>query len=58
MTMLDLAYFTENKEFMAHSVCQKWITRQFYGDITLRDLRWDFFKCSDYFKVSRKAMTQ
>jgi hypothetical protein len=53
MTIIELAYLTENKEFMAHAVCQKWIIRQFYGGINLQDLTWGLFRCSDYFKVNR-----
>jgi hypothetical protein len=53
MTIIELAYLTGNKEFMAHAVCQKWISRQFYGGITPQDLTWGLFRCSDYFKVNR-----
>ncbi|CAF0976650.1 unnamed protein product [Rotaria sordida] len=50
MTIVELAYLTENKEFMAHAICQKWIIRQFYGEIAPQNLTWGFFMCSDYFK--------
>jgi hypothetical protein len=53
MTIVELAYFTENKEFMAQAVCQKWISRQFYGGITLKSFFGGPFTCSDYYKVSR-----
>ena len=52
MATVELAYNAENKEFMAHAACQKWVTRQFYGEITPRELSWGLFKCPDYLKVS------
>lgn len=54
MATVELAYNAENKEFMAHAACQKWVTRQFYGDITPRELSWGLFKCPDYLKVRRR----
>ena len=51
MATVELAYNAENKEFMAHAACQKWVTRQFYGEITPRELSRGFFKCPDYLKV-------
>lgn len=51
MATVELAYNAENKEFMAHPACQKWVTRQFYGDITPRELSWGLFKCPDNLKV-------
>lgn len=51
MATVELAYNAENKEFMAHAACQKWVTRQFYGEITPRELSWGLFKCPDYLKV-------
>lgn len=53
MTIVELAYFTENKEFLAQTVCQKWITRQFYGGIALKSSAWGPLTFSDYYKVSR-----
>jgi hypothetical protein len=51
MATVELAYNAENKAFMAHAACQKWVTRQFYGEITPRELSWGLFKCPDYLKV-------
>ncbi|CAF0874104.1 unnamed protein product [Adineta ricciae] len=51
MATVELAYNAENKEFMAHAACQKWVTRQFYGEITPRELSWGLFKCPDYLKI-------
>ena len=55
MATVELAYNAENKEFMAHAACQKWVTRQFYGKITPRELSWGLFKCPDYLKVRGEA---
>ncbi len=51
MATVELAYNAQNKEFMTHAACQKWVTRQFYGQITPRELPWGLFKCPDYLKV-------
>jgi hypothetical protein len=51
MSIVQLAYNSNNKEFMAHAILQKWITEQFYGDITPCELNWGFFTCPDYLKV-------
>ncbi|CAF1066034.1 unnamed protein product [Adineta steineri] len=56
MATVELAYNAENKEFMAHAACQKWVTRQFYGEITPRELSWGLFKCPDYFKIICSAI--
>ncbi|CAF0787906.1 unnamed protein product [Didymodactylos carnosus] len=55
MATVELAYNAENKEFMAHAACQKWLTRQFYGEITPRELSWGLFKTPDYFKIISSA---
>ncbi|CAF1938498.1 unnamed protein product [Rotaria magnacalcarata] len=51
MATVELAYNADNKEFMAHAACQKWVTRQFYGEITPREISWGLFKCPDYLKI-------
>ncbi|CAF1445673.1 unnamed protein product, partial [Adineta steineri] len=56
MATVELAYNAENKEFMAHAACQKWVTRQFYGEITPRELSWGLFKCPDYLKIICSAI--
>ncbi|CAF0831896.1 unnamed protein product [Rotaria sp. Silwood1] len=56
MATVELAYNAENKEFMAHAACQKWVTRQFYGEITPRELSWGLFKCPDYLKIIFSAI--
>ncbi|CAF0794665.1 unnamed protein product [Didymodactylos carnosus] len=55
MATVELAYNAENKEFMAHAACQKWLTRQFYGEITPRELSWGLFKTPDYLKITCSA---
>ncbi|CAF3628955.1 unnamed protein product [Rotaria sp. Silwood1] len=56
MTTIQLAYHAENKEFMAHAVCQKWVTRQFYGQITPRELSWGLFTCPKFLKITLSAI--
>ncbi|CAF4724464.1 unnamed protein product [Rotaria sp. Silwood1] len=51
MATIELAYNADNKEFVAHAACQKWVTRQFYGEITPRELPWGLFKCPDSIKI-------
>ncbi|KAI0981815.1 hypothetical protein GJ496_008124, partial [Pomphorhynchus laevis] len=35
---IEFAHGVHNKVFMAHPSCQKWITRTFFGEITLREM--------------------
>ncbi|CAF1426031.1 unnamed protein product, partial [Rotaria sordida] len=56
MTTIELAYHADNKEFMAHPVCQKWIIRQFYGEITPRELSWGLFICPKFLKIILSAI--
>jgi hypothetical protein len=56
MTVVQLAYNSDNKEFMAHSILQKWVTRKFYGEITPRELSWGFFSAPDYIKVKNMKL--
>ncbi|CAF4080202.1 unnamed protein product, partial [Rotaria sordida] len=55
MTTVELAYHSDNKEFMAHPVCQKWVTRQFYGEITPRELSWGLFTYPKFLKIILSA---
>ncbi|CAF0923893.1 unnamed protein product [Didymodactylos carnosus] len=45
----------KHAEFMAHAACQKWLTRQFYGEITPREMPWGLFKTPIYFKIITSA---
>ncbi|CAF2382637.1 unnamed protein product [Rotaria sp. Silwood2] len=56
MATVELAYNADNKEFMAHAACQKWVTRQFYGEITPREIPWGLFKCPDSIKIISSAI--
>ncbi|CAF1266771.1 unnamed protein product [Rotaria sordida] len=56
MTTIELAYHADNKEFMAHPVCQKWVIRQFYGEITPRELSWGLFTCPKFLKIILSAI--
>ncbi|CAF2382653.1 unnamed protein product [Rotaria sp. Silwood2] len=56
MATIELAYNAHNKDFMAHAACQKWVTRQFYGEITLRELPWGLFRCPDSIKIISSAI--
>ncbi|CAF1368592.1 unnamed protein product [Rotaria sordida] len=51
VTTIELAYRADNKEFMAHPVCQKWVTRQFYGEITPCEISWGLFTCPKHLKI-------
>ena len=51
MSTVELAYNTDNKEFMAHAACQRWLTRKFYGEITPRELSRGLFICPHSLKV-------
>lgn len=55
MTIVQLAYNANNKDFIAHTIIQKWITRKFYGEITPKQLSWGFFTCPDGLKVKKMS---
>ncbi|CAF1217287.1 unnamed protein product [Rotaria sordida] len=56
MATIELAYNADNKDFVAHAACQKWVTRQFYGEITPRELSWGLFRCPDSIKIISSAI--
>ncbi|CAF4075358.1 unnamed protein product, partial [Rotaria sp. Silwood2] len=56
MTTIQLAYHAGNKEFVAHAVCQKWVTRKFYGNITPQEVSWGLFSFPKYLKIILSAI--
>lgn len=51
LTVIELAYNSDNKEFLAHPCCQKWITKKFYGSIEIRELSYGLFELPIWIKV-------
>ncbi|KAL1469811.1 hypothetical protein MTO96_024793 [Rhipicephalus appendiculatus] len=47
----------ENRKFLAHPCCQKWLTNQFLGRISVRDITWGFFSIPLWLKVILCAFT-
>jgi hypothetical protein len=51
LTAIELAYNSNNKDFIAHPCCQKWITKKFYGGLDFRQLNYGLFKIPTWMKV-------
>ncbi|XP_076468214.1 transient receptor potential cation channel subfamily M member-like 2 [Babylonia areolata] len=50
--VVELAKLGENKYFIAHSCCQKWLTERWYGNIRVRELDWGGqFKLPEWLKI-------
>ena len=50
-TAVDIAANAQNKRFLAHICCQKWLTNEFFGEIKIRDLTWGIFSVPTSIKV-------
>ncbi|KAL7670660.1 hypothetical protein ACOME3_005590 [Neoechinorhynchus agilis] len=48
---IEFAHGVANKEFMAHPSCQKWITRTYFGGITLRETTLEMWHVPDFVKI-------
>ena len=55
LTAIELAYNSDNKDFIAHPCCQKWITKKFHGDIDIRELNFGLFKIPTWMKILSSA---
>jgi hypothetical protein len=51
LTAIELAYNSDNKDFIAHPCCQKWITKKFYGDLDIREISCGLFRIPRWTKV-------
>ena len=51
LNVIELAYNSGNKEFLAHPCCQKWITKKFYGSINVRELNFGIVKLPTWMKI-------
>jgi hypothetical protein len=51
LNVIELAYNSENKEFLAHPCCQKWITKRFYGSINIKELHFGIVKIPTWMKI-------
>ncbi|KAL8598697.1 hypothetical protein ACOMHN_033261 [Nucella lapillus] len=50
--VVELAKLGENKYFIAHTCCQKWLTQRWYGNIHIRELDWGGqLKLPDWLKI-------
>lgn len=50
-TVVELAKMSENKYFIAHPCCQKWLAQRWLGNIHVRELDWGYFKLPDFIKI-------
>ncbi|KAH9369526.1 hypothetical protein HPB48_019683 [Haemaphysalis longicornis] len=57
--VLNLCYLdsTCNRKFISHPCCQKWLTNEFFGRISIRDITWGFFGVPLWLKVTLCAFT-
>jgi hypothetical protein len=44
------------KDFLSHPCCQKWITKKFYGSISIRELNLGLFEIPTWMKVIFKKL--
>lgn len=51
-TAVDIAAEGHNKRFLSHICCQKWLTKEFFGKVKVRDLTWGVFTVPTSIKVS------
>ncbi|GFU40037.1 transient receptor potential cation channel subfamily M member 3 [Trichonephila clavipes] len=42
-TAVDIAAEGQNKRFLSHICCQKWLTNEFFGKVKIRELSWGAF---------------
>ncbi|XP_065285092.1 transient receptor potential cation channel subfamily M member 5-like isoform X2 [Dermacentor albipictus] len=56
-TAVDIAAEAKNRKFLSHPCCQKWLTNQFLGRISVRDITWGFFSVPLWLKVILCAFT-
>lgn len=52
-TAVDIAAKGGNRKFISHPCCQKWLTNEFFGRISVRDINWGFFGVPLWLKVQR-----
>ncbi|XP_035219334.1 transient receptor potential cation channel subfamily M member 3-like isoform X2 [Stegodyphus dumicola] len=50
-SIIDMAALSQNRNFVAHPCCQKWLTNKFMGNIKIRELSWGFVTFPVYIKV-------
>ncbi|CAN7992114.1 unnamed protein product, partial [Ixodes pacificus] len=56
-TAVDIAAEAENRTFLAHPCCQKWLTNQFLGRISVRDITWGVLSVPLWLKIILCAFT-
>ncbi|CAN7993898.1 unnamed protein product [Ixodes hexagonus] len=56
-TAVDIAAEAKNRTFLAHPCCQKWLTNQFLGRISVRDITWGVLSVPLWLKVILCAFT-
>ncbi|KAG0411168.1 hypothetical protein HPB47_011734 [Ixodes persulcatus] len=54
---VDIAAEAENRTFLAHPCCQKWLTNQFLGRISVRDITWGVLSVPLWLKIILCAFT-
>ncbi|GFR24844.1 protein ced-11, partial [Trichonephila clavata] len=50
-TAVDIAAEGQNKRFLSHICCQKWLTNEFFGKVKIRELSWGAFTVPTGIKV-------
>ncbi|KAJ8305131.1 hypothetical protein KUTeg_017316 [Tegillarca granosa] len=49
--VIEVAKISRNKMFIAHSICQKWLARKWYGNLNIREVDFKAFRLPDWFKI-------
>jgi hypothetical protein len=55
LTVIELAYNSDNKDFIAHPCCQKWLTKKLYGGLDVRELNFGFIRVPTWLKILLSA---
>jgi len=51
-SVIEIAHDAGYIHFLAHPCCQKWLTKQFFGNLEVKELDWGFCRLPYWFKVS------
>lgn len=51
ITAAHLAYVSENRRFIAHDWCQRWLNRLLFGNMKICSFKWGIFTLPSWFKV-------
>ncbi|KAL3880135.1 hypothetical protein ACJMK2_032401 [Sinanodonta woodiana] len=54
-TVIEIAHEAGYIHFIAHPCCQKWLTKEFFGSVQVKELDWGPFRLPYWFKILSSA---